>query len=288
MNENIAILGLGAMGARMAQRLLDAGHRLRVFNRDPRRAEPFTARGARVAESPRAAAKGADLVLSMVRDDPASADVWLDAQRGALAGMASGAVAIECSTTTTAHVARLSTAMQQRGVRFIDAPVVGSRPQAQAGQLVFLAGGDAAVLSAVDDVLRAMGGAVHHCGPTGSGMALKLVVNALFGIQVAALGELLGLLDRAGVEPDGALQVLSQLPVTAPALTGVAKLLGARNFAPMFPVDLVEKDFGYVEDAAAALRVDTPTVHAARAVYAKAKGRGLGGENIHAVMKLYA
>jgi 3-hydroxyisobutyrate dehydrogenase len=190
----IAVLGLGAMGSRMAARLLGAGHQVSVYNRSAGPAHDLVAAGAVAGKTPRAAAEGAEIVIAMVRDNEASRAIWCDEQDGALRGFGAGAIAIESSTLTPGWVRELGAEVQQAGARFLDAPVVGSRPQADAGQLIHLVGGDADIFDRAKGVLSALGGAAHHVGPVGAGARLKLAVNALFGVQVAALAELLALL----------------------------------------------------------------------------------------------
>lgn len=287
MTKTIAILGLGAMGARMAARLLDARHDVTVYNRTMDRARELAAQGARTAESPRQAAEGCDVVISCVRDDDASRAVWLDPDRGALVALGENAVAIESSTLTVEWTRELAAAAAKRDVAFLDAPVAGSRPQAEAGQLIYLVGGDASTVETVRDVLRVMGGAVHHCGPSGSGMVMKLAVNALFGVQVAALAEVLGMTRKAGISDGQAIEVLGAMPITSPALKGIGALMAGRTFAPMFPIDLVEKDFGYVVATTSRLGGDSPVATAVRGVYARAKDAGLGGDNITGVVKVF-
>lgn len=279
---NIAVLGLGAMGSRMAKRLLDAGHSVRVWNRSAhQQRDELVALGAVACESPADAVKDCEVAISMVRDDDASRAVWLDA--GALDALGDG-VAIESSTCTPAWITELSAAASKRMVAFLDAPVAGTRPQADAGQLIYLVGGEASALKRVRPVLDVLGGAVHHVGPNGAGATMKLAVNSLFGIQVAALAETLGLLRANGIDDAAAMETLATLPITSKAMVGVGGLMVAKKYAPMFPIDLVEKDFGYVEAAA---REATPIASAARGAYAKAQSEGLGGENIVAVAKLY-
>ena len=143
---SITFLGQGAMGSRMADRLEAAGHDVIRWNRS----------GA--VQTPREAVADADIVIAMLRDDEASRSVWLDADTGALAGMKPGALAIESSTITRDHALALGEAVAAAGVRFLDAPVLGSRPQAEAGQLVHLIGGDRGDIAEVQPVLAATGG----------------------------------------------------------------------------------------------------------------------------------
>src|SRR5918996_2950937 len=153
--QSVALLGTGTMGGRMAARLAQAGHPLTVWNRNRTRAEPFASLGARVADSPRAAAAGADVIIAMVADDDASRAVWLG-DSGALAGARPGAVLIESSTLTPAWIRELATAAAERHCEFLDAPVTGSRTQAAAGELLFLVGGAAAAVERVRGVLAVM------------------------------------------------------------------------------------------------------------------------------------
>lgn len=227
--SRITFLGLGAMGRRMADKLVETPHQLVVFNRSPGPTAPLVERGATVANSPREAAKDADVVISMVTDDDASRQVWLDETDGALRSIGPKTIAIECSTLTPAWIQALGRQVARAGVGLLDAPVVGTRPQAQAGQLVFLVGGASETLAEVQPILMAMGSTVHHIGPAGSGALMKLAVNALFGIQVAALGEVLGLLQKGGIAVDPAVEVLGSMAVTSPALRGVAQLIAANR-----------------------------------------------------------
>ena len=282
----ISLLGLGAMGARMAGRLLDAGHTLTVWNRTPERAAPLAERGATVADTPRDAARGADLVIAMVTDDGASRAVWTGPD-GALAALAPDAVAIESSTLTVGWVRELADAVAARGARFLDAPVAGSRPQAEGGHLIYLVGGEAGALDRARPVLDAMGGAVHHVGPAGHGAALKLAVNALFAVQVAAVAEWVAALGAAGVDEGRAAEVLAAVPVTSPAAQGALRAIHARAFAPLFPIDLVAKDLGYGAALAREAGVAAPTTEAVRDVFERARAEGHGGDNITGVARLF-
>jgi len=284
----IGFIGLGAMGTRMAANLLKAGHDVAVWNRTAERAAPLLAAGAIAADTPRAAAAHAALVISMLRDDVASRAVWLDSVTGALPAMARDAVAVESSTLSLAWVAELASRCDEHGVAFLDAPVVGSRPQAEASQLIYLVGGEATVLSRVEPALRAMGGAVHHAGAAGAGAAVKLMVNALFGIQLAAWAELIGMLRGAGFDAARAVEIAAATPVASPAAKGAAAAMLAGQFAPLFPVELVEKDFGYALAATERSGGPLPLTDATRGVLRAAIARGFAGEHLTAVAKLYA
>lgn len=285
----IAFMGLGAMGSRMAGKLIEAGHEVTVWNRSPGAAQGLGDNGARVAKTPREAADGTQAVFSMLRDDAASRDVWDHPETGAIAGLAKGALAIECSTLTVQRMRTLGDAIMRSGAMFLDAPVAGSRPQADAGALIFLVGGsDDAVLKATP-FLDAMGSAIKQCGPNpGDGTTMKLIVNALLGIQVAACAELLAMGDALGIEPEQAADILGDIPVTSPAAKAMMALMVAGKKAPNFPVELVEKDFANILAAASGNPSQVPVSEAAMSVYRKALAAGLGDLNITAVADVYS
>lgn len=271
----VGFLGLGAMGRRMAARLVAAGHDVTVWNRTP----GVVVDGAATADSPGDAAAGADAVIAMVRDDAASAAVWA----AALPAMAAGALAVDCATLSPAHVAGLHERAAAAGILFLDAPVAGSRPQAEGGALVFLVGGDAAAVDRAAPLLHAMGRAVHHAGGPGAGTGVKLIVNTLLAAEIALLGELMGMAARAGLDMDRALAAVADTPVWSPALAGAAGAMQARRFAPSFPIDLVAKDLAL----AIASGGDMPLARATHDVYLAASARGHGGDNITGVAQLY-
>ncbi|MEM1292929.1 MAG: NAD(P)-dependent oxidoreductase [Cyanobacteria bacterium P01_H01_bin.162] len=282
----VALLGLGAMGSRVAQNLLRAGYALVVYNRTANTAKPLLEQGAVFAETPQKAAAQADVVVSMVTDDAASREVWLHPQVGAVQGLQTGKVAIASSTLTVDWARELATRVEQTGAAFLDAPVVGSRPQAEAGKLIYLVGGAADTLQQVAGVLLASG-TVQHVGSTGQGMAMKLMVNALFGIQVSALAEALGCLTRQGLPINQAMDCLAPLPVLSAAAVGAGKLMVANQHAPLFPIALVEKDLRYAVTAAQAVGMELPITSATQQTFQRAIAAGYDSNNITGVVQLF-
>lgn len=287
--RRITVLGLGEMGSRIAQNLLDEGHEVTVWNRSPQKASALVAAGAIAAKTPRDAVSDAEFAISMVRDDQASQQVWLDADTGALAGLSDGAVAIESSTLSVDWTRRLGQhfqrpAVQTKGIAFVDAPVAGSRPQAEAAQLIYFVVGDIAALEKARPILMTLGRAVHPAGAIGNGMAIKLAVNALFGIQAVAMGELIGLMCDYGLAAEQAVDILTTTPVCSPAAKALASAMVARKFDPLFPIALVEKDLSY------ACKQDTqvlPMVKAAQEAFLAAISAGYGEQNITGIAQLY-
>lgn len=202
----IAFLGLGLMGAPMAHRLLDAGRPLTVWNRTPARAEPFAARGARVAPSAAEAVSDADVVITMLAD-PAAVSAVLDAITPALRP---GTRLIDTSSIGPDAV-RAAAARLPAGVSLVDAPVMGSVDRAAAGDLLILAGGDSAP---VQEILEHLG-TVRQCGASGTGAALKLVlINAIIGGTVLA-AEALVLGERLGLDGETVRDGLAASPLAA-------------------------------------------------------------------------
>jgi 3-hydroxyisobutyrate dehydrogenase len=286
--RTVAVIGLGAMGSRLAHNLLNAGYSVIVHNRTIEKAQSLVDRGATFVPTPRAAAEQSDVVLSMVTDDEISRQVWLAAETGAILGLTPDKIAIEMSTLTVDWIQELGAAIAQSGAGFLDAPVVGSRPQAEVGKLISLVGGQAETLTQAGSILTAAGVAtLHHVGSVGQGMTMKLAVNALFGIQVAALAELLGLLSKNGISPEKAMECLGDLPVLSLAAKGAGSLMVSQNHAPLFPIDLVEKDLRYVTQTAKSLEATIPTTDAVIDIYRTTIAQGHGSENITGVVQLF-
>jgi 3-hydroxyisobutyrate dehydrogenase-like beta-hydroxyacid dehydrogenase len=285
--SRIAFLGLGAMGSLMALNLIRAGHEVTVWNRSPAAVEPVVEAGATTAANPREAATGAEFILSMLTDDEAARHVWIDPETGAAKGMAQGALAIECSTVSPGWVRELRAALAMRGNDLVDAPVAGSRPQAEAGQLIFMAGGGVDAIDAARPVLAAMGPTLIHVGETGQGAMLKLAVNAFFAAQLVSMSEMLALLARSGIAGSEAAAMLARFPVTSPALAGAARLMAVRDGTPMFTVDLIAKDLGYALAEGEAADVSLPATKSSLDAFRRVQDAGRGHENITALAAIH-
>ncbi|MEM8705119.1 MAG: NAD(P)-dependent oxidoreductase [Actinomycetota bacterium] len=268
--RSVAVLGLGAMGAGMARRLHAAGHAVTLWNRTSARATEFAIEtGAVAAASPAEAATGADVVIAMVRDDQASHDVWLGVD-GAVDALEAGSIAVDASTITPGWAAELDHAVSTHGARFLEAPVIGSRPQVAAGALVSLVGGTGDALDDARPVLGAYSAAIRHCGAVGSAAVTKLAVNGLFATQVALYAETVGLLTRAGMAVDEVATFLGGLPITSPGLERILGLIATADHAPNFPIELVAKDLGYLVSTAARHDASMPVAERAAQVFASA------------------
>ncbi len=282
----IALLGLGLMGSGMAGHLLDAGYPLNIWNRTPGKAQALEARGARLAKSPREAAAGAAVVISMLADVPVCRDVWLG--RGeALVDIAPGTILIESSTVSVEWIEELERAAKEHGCDLVDAPVTGSKPQAEAGQLLFLAGGSSATVNKVTPILKAMGRDVVHVGPSGSGARLKLINNFLSGSQVAALAEALSLIERSGLDREKALGVLTEGAPGSPLVKLLSGRMTARQYEPNFVLRLMAKDLRYAVTEADHQALDLDMGRAALRVFEHAIAAGQGDDDMSAVVEQF-
>jgi len=280
----VAVLGLGTMGAGMAHRLLGAGFPLKLFNRSPERYRSFEGTAAQLCKSPTEAATGADVVISMVSDDDVSRAIW-QGPAGALSAVSPGAILIESSTLSLGWVRQLAELSRSRDCHFLDAPVTGSKDQAEAGTLKFLVGGDVLPIKWATPVFRAMGVDIVPLGTVGSGTILKLVNNFICGVQVAALAEGLAVLSRFDLDQDAALNVLVKGAVSSPLVQTILARVAAGNFAPNFSVALIEKDLAYAIREAAEVGVDLMSGESARVRFQQAQGGGIGDQDISSLVK---
>lgn len=242
----IAFLGIGMMGSRMASRLIDAGHELVVWNRTFAKCDPLAERGVRVADTPAATAEGIDIAITMLRDAPALEAV-LFGEDGLAPALSAGQVLVDMSTvgpdTDRSVAARLPD-----GVEMADAPVRGSTPQAEAGELLIYAGASDAVFARVEPILRTLG-SVRHIGRVGTGQEMKLVVNLGLCAAMAALGEAMSLGDSFGLDRTELLEVLAASPLGA-TVTAKRANLEAGTYPSAFKLELADKDMRLVSDAA--------------------------------------
>ena len=286
--QTVSVIGLGAMGTRLAQNLLKSDYSVVVYNRTADKARALLELGAVVADTPRAAAEQSDVVISMSTDDESSRHIWLAPETGAADGLTPGKIAIEMSTLTLDWVQALSRTLGQRDINFLEAPVVGSRPQAEAGTLMALVGGDSETLKQVRSILTKAGaGAIQYIGPVGQGMAMKLAVNALFGVQVAALAEVMGMLSKCQIPPEKTMECLGDIPVLSLAAKGAGALMVKQAHEPLFPIRLVEKDLRYIMSTAKGLGAGLPTSKAVMATYRDAIAKGYQNSNITGIAQLF-
>ncbi|HYL10849.1 MAG TPA: NAD(P)-dependent oxidoreductase [Candidatus Acidoferrales bacterium] len=271
MKPTVGFIGLGLMGRPMAANLLKAGFPVVVWNRTASRGHGVAKQGALLAASPREAAAAADVLITIVSDPPALEEVLWGTQ-GALAALRRGTTYLDSSTVAPSLARRIAAACQERGVKFLDAPVTGGTWGAEKGELVFMVGGDAETLKGIEPVLGAMGKRWFHLGPNGAGQTIKLAMNMILALQVDALAEALALVQGAGLPGEKLVEVMQSSMARAAVLDVKAPLLLKREYAPSFPLRLMHKDLGLALDLANQVGVPLPATAAAREIYNAVKG----------------
>lgn len=276
----IAFCGLGQMGRPMAERLLEAGHELTVWNRSPEPVQALAERGAAAAGSPAEAARDAEAAITMLTDAEAVRSVVLG-DDGVAGGLQPGSTLIEMSTIGPEAVREIREALPT-GVGMIDAPVQGSVPQAEAGSLRLWVGGDEAEVDRWLPVLEVLGGP-RHVGPIGSGAALKLVMNSTLGASIAGIGEALALGTALGLDQATVLDALAVGPLQTHAAAKREAIMSG-SFDPTFKLSLAAKDLGLVTTAAEAAGVRLRVAEAARAWFEAAAEAGMGDADYSALI----
>ena len=282
---SVALIGLGTMGSGMATNLLKAGFTLTVYNRTAAKAKPFASMGARIASSPAEAADSAEIIITMLSDNNASREAWLG-NSGALASAAESAILVESSTVTPTWIAELSQQASARGLDLLDAPVTGSRLQAEQGQLTFLVGGTEQALTTVSPVLRAMSKEIVHIGPVGSGALMKLVNNFLSGVQVASIAEAMAWIERSGLDREKALGVLSNGAPGSPILRTISARMVNRDYGVNFLLKLMAKDLAYATAEASKAGITLDLASSASGLFQQAMQRGHGDQDMSSVIEV--
>ncbi len=283
----VAFLGLGAIGTPMAEHLARAELGLRVWNRTAARAAAFAAEHHAIhARSPAEAARGADIVITCF---PVSADVaaLLDGPEGLLAGLARGAVLVDCTSGDPAGSQAIAARLAERGVGFLDAPVSGGVAGAKAGALTVMVGGDAALLDRVRPVLEVFGKKNVHCGAIGAGDAVKAVNNGLLAVHLWSLAEGLAALHKAGIDAAVALDVINTSSGRSNASMNLfPERVLTRAFPRTFRLGLLDKDIGIAAQVAREQGVPAPLLQVAANLFAEAH-RALGEEADHVEVVRY-
>jgi 3-hydroxyisobutyrate dehydrogenase len=249
---DVAVLGTGIMGEPMARNIARAGHAVRAWNRTLDRARPLEADGVRVCETPAEAVDGADVVVTMLTDGNAVRAVMQDA----IGAMKAGAVWWQSSTVGLADTEALAKLAGEHDVAFVDAPVLGTRQPAEAGQLVVMASGPAAAVERLQPVFDAVASRVLRLGNAGEGTRLKLVVNHWLAGVIEGLAETIALAEGIDLDPRRFLEAIAGGALDSGYAQTKGKAMIERHFPPSFPLRLARKDVGLVLQAASRQDVD--------------------------------
>lgn len=279
---NVAFIGLGIMGSRMAKNLLYADHHLVVYNRTRHKAEPIIEQGAIWADTPKEAVKERDVVITML-STPQIVHKLAVGKEGFLPHMPKNSVWIDCSTVDPALSRLMATRAEPHRVRFIDAPVAGSKEPAEQGNLVFLAGGDKGDVEAVKPLFEAMGKAVIHVGENGMGTSMKMVVNSLLAQSMMAFTEACKLGKSLGIDEEQLFDTLLGGPVAAPFIRSKRSHLAKHLNETEFPLQWMLKDLHLVSKTAYDSGVAMPQMQIVKELFTLANANGWGEKDFSSI-----
>jgi 3-hydroxyisobutyrate dehydrogenase-like beta-hydroxyacid dehydrogenase len=280
----IAVLGLGQMGTPMARRLLGAGHDITVWNRTRSRAEPLADAGAKIADTPATAVADAEFAITMLSTPNVVEDVVFGAD-GLAGAMRDGSMLIQMSTIGPETERSIRERLPDN-VEAIDAPVLGSVPQASDGTLRIFVGATGDQLARARPVLEPIG-TVFHLGEPGAGAAMKLVANSTIGAAISAVGEALALSDALGLRREQVLEILSDSPV-GPTVSGKRAYIEAHDYPPNFQLRHAAKDVRLVVEQADRDDVEIKIARAAEEWLDRAEIEGHGDEDYSSAVETIA
>jgi len=285
MNDRaIAVIGTGIMGEPMARNLLRAGYEVRVHNRTRVKAEPLIAEGAKWRNSPGDAARDADVVISVVGDSPDVENVYLGTE-GVCRSLRSGSLCIDMSTIAPETARKVGTEVNRRGGAFLDAPVSGGKTGAETGTLAIMVGGAEGDVARAKPIFDVMGKSTVHCGPVGHGQLTKLCNQILCGLNLLAVSEAMVFARRVGLDPSTMLKAVSKGAAGSWALENLGSRMIARDFAPMFMIDLQQKDLRIALSTAREDSVPLPGTALVNQLLAANQAAGEGREGTQALVK---
>ncbi len=278
----VTFIGLGIMGSRMAGHLVSENIELTVFNRDMDKAQELVAKGARAAKTMRDAVQGADVVFTMLSTPEVVADLS-NGSEGFLQHMPKNSLWVDCSTVSPEDVQGNLTAAAEAGIRFLEAPVAGTKQPAEKGELVFFVGGKKDDLPLIDSLLGKMGKKTIYMGEHGAAATIKIVVNLMLAQSMLAFSESVKLGVHLGLSRDVLLNVLLNVPVTAPFLQNVRGKLESGDLSPNFPLQWMAKDLALVQQAADDKGIELPSAAIAGDLFHRAMDEGMGTEDFSSI-----
>ena len=281
--HKIGFIGLGAMGIGMASRLAESGQDITVYNRTRGKSEKVGELGAKVADSPAEAARGASVVMTIVSDSAAIEEVVLG-KNGLIETVGSGAVLIDSSTISPLVSRKLACHLAGKGAAMLDAPVTGSKHGAEKGELTFMIGGEPQTLERVMPILKLLGKKHIYCGQSGLGLAAKLAQNVIQSTMVEIFCEGFVLATKAGVRPETMMEIIQGSMARASLTDFKAPFIFRGDFTPYFPLKLMHKDLELALENAYAQTVPMPAAAAVKEVYGAAKAQGKGDLDYTAVV----
>lgn len=285
MKTPLAFIGTGIMGAPMAGHLLEAGHPLVVHNRTRSKADLLIARGARWAESPQEAARGAEVIFVSVPDTPDVQKVVLG-EGGLIGALHEGQVIVDHSTISPAATRRIEEQVRSKGAFFLDAPVSGGDVGAKNATLSIMVGGDAGAFEKVKPLLSLLGKTIVHCGESGTGQLTKLANQALVAGTLLAVAEAIAFAQKNGLDLQKSLALLGGGAGASWQLSNLGPKVAAGDFSPGFMIELMNKDLRLLAEAARECGVELPGSELAQRLFAEAQAAGLGRQGTQAIYQV--
>lgn len=288
MNANkmrVGFIGLGIMGRPMAEHILRAGHQLTVFNRTAAKTKQLEALGASVEESPAGVAARAEVVITMVTDT-SDVEQVIAGRGGVLETIREGSIVIDMSSIAPNTERRLDAQLRQRGCNLIDAPVSGGDVGARNATLAIMAGGERQAFDRIRPILEAMGKHVTYCGLSGSGQVAKLCNQILVTVTMLGVSEALVFARKNGLDPSVMIEAVKDGAAGSWQLSNLAPKVVARDFAPGFMIDLVQKDLRILLRSAAAVAVPLPAASLVHQLFLAEQARGEGGAGTQALARV--
>jgi 3-hydroxyisobutyrate dehydrogenase len=272
-NNRLGFVGIGYMGRPIARRLLESGFKLTAYDRDQSRAEELIQFGGNVARSVSELSSNCSVVLTCLPSDEAVLDIYRGTG-GVFANANPGSRVIDLSTVYPETSQELSRLGSERGIEVLDVTISGSTPAAERGLLTLFGGGNKECFDGAESIFRVISKKYFYLGPSGSGATMKLVVNTLLGVGMQAIAEAVALGEKAGLERNRLMNVLSQTAVVAPAHLGKLQSAMKSDYSPQFPIRLMNKDFGLILNLAAAVGARMPAAGAAFEINARQSDEG--------------
>jgi 3-hydroxyisobutyrate dehydrogenase-like beta-hydroxyacid dehydrogenase len=284
MAKTIGFIGTGLMGRGMARNLIRKGHTVKIYNRTRTKADEVAEIGGKVVSSPAEATAGSEVVVTMLADPAAVLNV-IEGADGVLSTISRGAILIDSSTVSPPTSLRILERLKAQGAHMLDAPVFGSKNEAEKGELGLIVGGDREIVDRVKDVLDCMGKTIY-VGANGMGAYTKLVVNLIIASTAQAFNEGMVLATKAGIDPDLMVQVIQSSRARSGIIDMKAPQILKRDFTPFFPLKLMNKDMKLVLETAAVLGVPMPFINTLSQLYSECMRDGLAEEDFAATIKL--
>jgi len=278
----VGFIGLGIMGSRMAANLQRHGTRLIVHNRTKEKAEELLKNGAVWAETPAAVAREAEIVFTILAHPEAVSETALG-REGLLGAQKPGLLWVECSTVNPSFTRGMAEEARKRNVRFLEAPVAGSKNLAARAELGFLVGGEESDLEACRPLLEMMGKRIVHVGGCGMGISLKLVINSILAATMVSFSEGVILGQALGLSREMLFTALLGAPVAAPFLSMKKEMLEREEYEPEFPLQWMQKDLQMISTAAYEAGVPMPVSNVVKEIYRMAMRNGFGEKDFSSI-----